>query len=284
MADSTKSISDQLIQIPEILLSVRATSSGLLAVSSSDEDTCKGGCQYGSCESACQTGGCQSSCQGCQGCEGCEGCEGACMSSCQISSQTPPNVPSFSITSIGSTTVSLYVSVGSCSVFEVYCRTGGAGESGTAVWDKTVNRTSDFSYTITGLEANATYTVNIRYTYNSSTGWCGSQTFTTKSARPYNWAWWSSIASGIDIGVSANEWIAFCDRINEFREYKGLATYGSFVTPVAGTTKISATIVNHAVWAIGAMASGAYSLEVSAGDTITASFFNGLKNYLNSIE
>ena len=87
--------------------------------------------------------------------------------------------------------------------------------------------------------------------------------------------------NGAPINLSANEWNAFCERINEFRVYCGLPEYGAFIRVYSGN-EISAKIVNHAAWAIEAMTSTAPD-GVIAGDTITANFFNGLKNALNSI-
>lgn len=168
------------------------------------------------------------------------------------------------------------------SKFRIFCRTDG----GTTVKDATVTRTADFSYTITGLSPSTAYVVNVCSIPASGQDgqWAGSESFTTDiaPARPTNWSWWSVVSKGKPIGISASEWNAFCVRINEFRDYSGLAQYGAFVTARPGAD-ISAAIVNHAVWAIGAMNSGAYALEVVPGGTVSAKFFNGLKNHLNGI-
>lgn len=193
-----------------------------------------------------------------------------------VTARTTYTAASFSISDIGTTDVTLRVNVGSSTEFIIYCTT----PAGREIWNETVYKTSNFNYTIPGLIPNTSYKVNIHYDVGNS--WCGTKEFTTESARPDNWSWWSTIAQDKPIHLSANEWNTFCVRVNEFREYKGLPTYGSFITAYPGND-ISATIVNHAVWAIGAMNSSSYSLEVSPGDTISANFFIRLSTYLNSL-
>lgn len=101
--------------------------------------------------------------------------------------------------------------------------------------------------------------------------------------RPTNWSWNSTVSSGSDIRLTANEWMMFCARINEFRAYKGLSQH-SFDNVVSGVTKISASIVNAARSAILEMSPGVtLPSAVSAGSEISAYFFNGLKDSLNSI-
>lgn len=115
----------------------------------------------------------------------------------------------------------------------------------------------------------------------------GSGTVTVESAaavRPDDWDWYSDIQSGLAIRLSAYEWNAFCNRINDFREYTGLPAYGAFVRADPGDA-ISANICKHAVWAIQAMNPPTSAPETpTAGDTITAEFFNRLKSSLNSIK
>ena len=112
----------------------------------------------------------------------------------------------------------------------------------------------------------------------------GAQYFNTAPARPDNWAWTSAISSGSSIKISAQEWNSFCDRINEFRVYKGLPKYGLFVTVSKGTP-ISVAIVNHARWAISVIPGcGSVPSEPVAGKTvITASFFSQLRTALNAV-
>lgn len=133
---------------------------------------------------------------------------------------------------------------------------------------------------LTGLTPNTNYSYCI---WDDVGGNSTTYVFTTLSGRPENWTWWSDVGSGNPILLSANEWNAFCDRINEFREYKSLPQYGAFVQVKTGDA-IAAATVNHAVWAVGSMNSAAMELAVKSGDAIAASFFNGLKDDLNGIK
>lgn len=115
----------------------------------------------------------------------------------------------------------------------------------------------------------------------------GSGTVTVESSaavRPDDWDWYSDIQVGRAIQLSAYEWNAFCNRINDFRAYVGLPEYGAFVRAYSGDA-ISANICKHAVWAISAMnPSVSVPNTPASGDTITALFFNRLRDALNSID
>lgn len=104
-----------------------------------------------------------------------------------------------------------------------------------------------------------------------------------KRGRPTSWDWHTTKTAGAVVSLTASEWNSFCTRINQFRAYKGLANY-SFTTVASGNT-ITATIVNQARTAINAM-SPPTSVPTSAvqGGIMTASFFNGLRSSLNSIQ
>ena len=105
----------------------------------------------------------------------------------------------------------------------------------------------------------------------------------SSSTRPSDWTWVSTVSSGSVIGLTAAEWTDFCSRINAFRAYKGLSQV-SF-TPVTRTvTPISASIVTSARTAISPMVSASsLPTAVNSGDPLSAAFFNGLKNALNSV-
>lgn len=114
----------------------------------------------------------------------------------------------------------------------------------------------------------------------------GAGTVTVEGAaaqRPDDWSWYSAVRAGRPILLSAYEWNAFCNRINDFRVYSGLPEYGDFERMYSGDP-ISAGVVRHAVWAISAM-DPPYKPPASpgSGDPITASFFNDLMDSLNSI-
>lgn len=277
------------VRIPAFLLDTMAAQPESRAVDpcSVGCESCLSGCQ-GTCLMQCQNA-CQISCVNCQAqcqwtVQGCtSNCERFCLgcqSACEKSSQGPskPGAGSISIASKTATSITVQLAaIPGADYYVVVYRL----HASTAVLDQIT--TTVLTHTFYGLTPNTPYTFNYYGVNSGGTGpYASGVTGTTLSARPENWSWWSAVGSNQNISLSAGEWNAFCVRINEFREYKGLAQYGAFVTARPGTN-ISASIVNHAVWAIGAMVSGAYSLEVRPGDTITAGFFNGLKDYLNSV-
>lgn len=149
-----------------------------------------------------------------------------------------------------------------------------------------------FEHTFYNLESGTSYTVNVGLVSGGTVvdTYLGAQTFTTgggidpgpgpSNPRPQNWTWWSPIYSGGTINISANEWNAFCNRINEFRQYKGLsATYFSYVY---SGMPISANIVNEARDAIYFM-NYYVPYAVRSGDAISASFFLALQDALNNV-
>ena len=103
------------------------------------------------------------------------------------------------------------------------------------------------------------------------------------SPRPNNWSWTSTISAGSQIKLTAAEWNSFTNRINEFRDYKGLSAY-SFTTAISGTTPIEYTICNQAYTAINAITGhGTMPAQLTNGGPLYASFFNGLRDALNAI-
>ena len=101
--------------------------------------------------------------------------------------------------------------------------------------------------------------------------------------RPNDWSWYTTIKSGSDINISAREWNDFTSRINAFREYDGLSDY-NFTYVYSGTTPISASICNEARSAISPISGrGTLPSRAVSNSPLTASFFNGLMNALNSV-
>lgn len=160
---------------------------------------------------------------------------------------------------------------------------------------------SSLTKTFPGLDASTSYAVNAGIVSGISTSWIGTQYFTTpdyggggggedpdpgpdppEPTRPSDWYWWNPIYQNGPIQIFANEWNAFCETINKFRDYKGLSNYRfSYVS--SGTT-ISASIVNEAVDAISDMNRwDVPSRAVSGATTITAQFFLDLQRALNYI-
>lgn len=109
--------------------------------------------------------------------------------------------------------------------------------------------------------------------------------YSTLSCRPSNWSWPFSVASGQPCSIPASEWIAFQNRINEFRVYKGLSNYGfTTSTYVVTGQPFMAFLANQAVNAIDDMnPPTTQPATVSTGDSFTAAWLNQLTNSLNSI-
>ena len=136
---------------------------------------------------------------------------------------------------------------------------------------------------------------NIRY----ATDW--SQVYTilpdpNASARPENWAWSYSISLGGNVYnvtgkniyiMTYNEWNSFTSRINEFRNYKGFATY-TFTTVSSGS-EFTKTILNEALTAIREMYSSFTNgmtipdNRVTGDNVLVASYFIDMRDALNSI-
>lgn len=156
----------------------------------------------------------------------------------------------------------------------------------------TIDTTSSFAYTATGLTPATEYTVNVIY-FNTSVSESeytamGAKTIETDYNivyRPSDWSWTSNIASEQPISITATEWNNFRSRINEFRDYLGLSQW-SF-TDVSKGDDITAATCNGAIRALAAIASatGIDTLPnlVSKGDEIYASFFIDLQNFLNAV-
>lgn len=101
--------------------------------------------------------------------------------------------------------------------------------------------------------------------------------------RPPNWSWGYTIKPGARL-PTAREWDNFCDRINEFRAYRGLSVY-SFTRAYPGPTTMTADMVNQTIKAIQVM-SPLISLPSNAVKNVTklsADLLDGLTASLNSI-
>lgn len=149
----------------------------------------------------------------------------------------------------------------------------------------TTSSTSDYTrQTFYGLSSGTQYSAKAWARYaGGSNNYLGEAYYSTDApapVRPSEWSWFTTKTSGQDVNLTASEWNSFCDRINEFRDYKGQGSY-TFTSAYTGA-EITASIVNQARSAIGQAGAAVPSLAVSGG-TMTASFFNGLKDSLNSI-
>lgn len=145
------------------------------------------------------------------------------------------------------------------------------------------NRTSSSYTTFSGLAKGTTYSVRVKVQKSGfdDSGWSGWANATT----PYpigEWVWSSDVSSGANVMISATEWKNFLNKINEV-EQKRKGSQTNFDRTMATGTPISAGIVNNAVVAINSMLSTGTMATVSTGQSLSASFFNGMKDKLNSL-
>lgn len=139
--------------------------------------------------------------------------------------------------------------------------------------------------TFTGLSQGVSYNFKAQsvFNWNSTDLWSYSirEINVTTTSRPANFSWDSSKSAGSDFNLTASEWNRLTSRINDFRRYKGLSNY-SFTTASTGAT-FTATIFNQARNAIADMRTMGLPGTKSAGNTITASDLNALRDTLNAI-
>lgn len=153
-------------------------------------------------------------------------------------------------------------------------------------FDKTVKvYGNSLEYTVEDLEPDTEYLINVGIVTNidgvNITDWGVAKDFTTKMERPEDWEWWNTIKSGKPIQLEAEEWNAFCERINEFRVWFGVDEYD--FTYVEPDDPIAADIVNEARRALMTITAD-IPTGVDRGDPITAQFFLDLRDALNAVE
>lgn len=288
---------DELIKIPSFLSAdddagIQATACSYcseVACETSAElgcDGCEGDCEHTSqgCTSTCEKA-CQTSCQ--------TGCQSACETSSQGS--PPSSTVSFSVSATGSGTLRVsWSSVSGAADYQIAYRPSASGSSSTVY--KSVSGTA---YTISSLQPETEYTVNIRahnsYGYGpfNTTG----KTATTLSARPKYWSWTNglvaskpavgALSSGADIPVylSASGWTLFVQNIKDVYSYRmGTSYSGTLENGGNGMKKLSAAMVNQAITAIRTMTSTYLPGQTTSNITkLSASLLNGLADSLNSI-
>lgn len=118
---------------------------------------------------------------------------------------------------------------------------------------------------------------------NGVSDWSGYVYATTPYERPAEWLWTSSVSSGVSFKITADEWNKFIARIEAYRQYKGLSSYG-FTKAVKGGS-FTASMYNEA-------RNGIYNMNPSitippyknSGDKILASNINNLATSLNSVK
>ena len=146
--------------------------------------------------------------------------------------------------------------------------------------------------TVTKLTVGKSYIIEVDYDGNTY-----AEIFDVEAAKPTSFKWDIPKASGQPIRLSASEWNAFTNKINEFLKYKGKSAVAFTKAVSAGLGKgavvggnhglserkvISAKMMNEAVNAIASM--GGDVSEVVNGTPVTAEFFNNIVDVLNSID
>ena len=137
------------------------------------------------------------------------------------------------------------------------------------------------THTITGLDPNTSYIVNYRGVNSGGDGPFMSPgvTVKTKAATPFDWTYAGMNGTGAPIyGVTKQSGYGIYVTADEWNELAGLVSdvTGKSVATVSSGTAISAAIVN-------TMARALTVSTVSAGDEITADFFNRLRSAYNAL-
>lgn len=238
---------------------------------------CQDACELGVCQDACELGFCQTICESsCQNCEGnscltiCQNCEGLCMNACQVGT-------SCQITCENACQNCETTCEKSCQNCEGACMTGCqvSCETGCQVSCETACEKS-----CQNCEGNSCLTV-----CQDCQSSCE-----LNSQRPDNWEWISPVGKNLEVALLENkpwyltaaEWNAFTARINQFRNYKGLAT-AAFTTAVKGQPMLAAQI-NEAINAINDMNPSTPAPNLTASYTpVIAQLVIELANALNSV-
>ena len=146
------------------------------------------------------------------------------------------------------------------------------------------------AYTFSGLQPNTLYHIKfLPYdTYQVRLDPACTDSFYTlpvSGSRPANWAWESNIAAGVTVNVTAAEWNRYIDRLYAFAAYKNVSLPGSASDYYAVKGEMILAAEVNAVRSLLAnlLPPTSPPAAVTKGQTITAAWFNGLKNSLNSI-
>lgn len=249
--------------------------SSLIDVMTASTDDSQSSCPYDTADCT------QDSCAEC-------GMDNACSSDCSDCSAdgivypTPGAATSIWLISASSTSLTLgFSAVSNADYYEVAYRP-------TTTSSASFVTTYSTSITIGGLSPNTDYVVNYRGYNDYGVGSFilpAGPTFTTKPLLPDPWEWWSTIKVGQPINVSAAEWNAFTRRVDEVRNAFGLVQWTRYTTVYSGED-MKASVAEDVREAIGGLLPVAdSSLDpgwIEANKPITAAFFLGLRDYLNS--
>ena len=185
------------------------------------------------------------------------------------------------ITGVGETSATLYIDELNMTTTYKNIRITCNGYTSPNLAKSTISRTSNEWYP-PFLQAGTTYSVtwSIESSGGSTASGSGSFTTTAKAKpRPSEWGWSNSFSSGYSINVTASDWNNFCNRINQFRDFKGLPTLT--YTTAYYSSRITAAQYNQARSAIASM--GAVPSAVYTSSNIYPIEFRDLRDALNAI-
>ncbi len=134
------------------------------------------------------------------------------------------------------------------------------------------------------LSGGKTYTIGVKAVDKSGNfSLTAMYTVTLPNTRPADWGWLvPGKYSGGTYNLTADEWYKLCTRINDFRNYKGLAYYG-FTDPMVGDL-FYAYMFNQARAATQDLPrSISVPSAQSPGNPVMASLLNQLRDALNSV-
>jgi hypothetical protein len=144
------------------------------------------------------------------------------------------------------------------------------------------------TYAFTGLSAGTEYDI-YAIIYYTSNGTTLSKTLdvvtasTLPNARPNYFEWDAPKVSGGVFNLTATEWNALQQNINDVRSYKGYSGY-SFTTAYRGNP-VTAVMYNQCINAINTIHNSTLTVyQVSKGDTITAVAINRLRDLINEVD
>lgn len=189
--------------------------------------------------------------------------------------------PSFSVDNITDAGFRVSVStVGWTTQYRVFVRY--SNDSTSSVFDQLYTKASSFAVTVSALEPNTKYTVNVcAFTSATVSAWAGAQTVTTKQAfTRFDWTYAGQLEDGtLVIGNEKTVGLGIYITADEWNELAGLiqSTTGSSVSTTTPGSYITAAVVNTAARALGV------STVTKDVTEISASFFNRLRNAYNNL-
>jgi hypothetical protein len=138
------------------------------------------------------------------------------------------------------------------------------------------------------LKPNSVYLVRVVAIDSSNQTGYAERYITFKKARPANFIWTYSKASGGQYNLTPQEWNALLNKINEFREYKGFIPFDFNRTITNGAINSyvvpSAAAFNSAVNGINSLSPTlSPPAQVNSGSIVTANQLNRLRDSLNSV-